>query len=207
MKQKKWINRLLSVGLILVYVVTFLVAIKRETPIMWMDLIATVGVAIGVAVLFSGLPILLYGAILLFTVLAQYFGMMLGFYDTLWWYDLAVHFLSGFLLASLGQYFFVFLTRKTQLALPITLTVWFSVFFAIASAGLWEIYEYCADTFFGLASQQGMGQTEIQDTMQDIIAGSISGGLYGIGLGYFLSRRRKKELSSALSGEGGDSLR
>jgi len=190
------INLVASGGLVLLYTVTYLLSLLTAHPIERLDYIATAGVVVGVAVLLNRIPVFHYIAILVFGIAAQYFGMMFSFYHTVWWYDLAVHFSSGILLGSIGRLFFSFLFRREESKPPLLAVIAFSVFFGIACAGLWEIYEYVADTFFGLTSQQGMGQTALHDTMQDIIAGSVGTLLYS---GVLAAGKR---LSSALSGEG-----
>ncbi len=193
-------NLVLAGGLILLYVATYLISLLTAQPIALLNLIATVGVALGAAVLLNRMPTAYFAAILMFAFAAQYLGMMFDLYHTLWWYDVAVHFLSGFLLGAIGYYFCGLLCRKADVQPPLALAVLSAVFFAIGCAGLWEVYEYCADRFFGLSSQHGMGQTPLDDTMQDIIAGSLSAVLYGCGVavGRVCARRQ-----SAVGGKKG----
>ena len=182
-------NLILSGGFLLLYLGTYAISFAAGSPIELMDIMATAGVLVGAALLLSWMPFPYYVAIVLFTCAAQYFGMMFDFYHRFWWYDVIVHFFSGILLSCMGYFLFRLLSRKVQGTFPVLLPVLFSVFFAVGCAGLWEIYEYCADTFFGLQAQSGMGQTRIDDTMQDIIAGTVSAVCYGIGLGLYLHRR------------------
>lgn len=185
-------NLVLSGALLLLYLVTHIISLFNSQPIDLLNLIATVGVLTGVTLFLSWMPSAYYAAIVLFACAAQYFGMMFDFYHTFWWYDIIVHFFSGILLSSLGYFLFRLLTKKIEAVFPIAIPVLFAVFFAIACAGLWEIYEYCADTFFGLQSQSSAVQSAIDDTMQDIIAGTLSAICYGAGLAFCLRRKNSE---------------
>lgn len=183
-------NLILSAGLLAVYTATFLIAMAVGRPVETFNFIATAGVAAGAALILSWLPFSYYAAIVLFACAAQYFGMMFDFYHMFWWYDIVIHFLSGILLGAMGHFLCRLLCKKMQAVLPIAVSVLFAVFFAAACAGLWEIYEYCTDVFFGLETQSSSAQSAIDDTMQDIIAGTVSAALYGCGLALFLRKKR-----------------
>ena len=113
---------------------------------------------------------------------------MLGGYHIISFYDLLLHFSSGILLVLVGDLLLTWLINRYQLSqLPTTFVVCFTLFFAIAAAGLWEVYEFCGDTFFHLQAQGG----SLTDTMTDIIAGTI-GAVFGVAV-LVLSLRKRQE--------------
>ena len=193
MKHKNlYCNLILSAGLLAVYTATFFIAGAVGKPVEVLNYIAAAGVAAGAGLVLSWLPFSYYAAIVLFACAAQYFGMMFDFYHMFWWYDVVIHFFSGILLGAVGYFLCRLLCKKAQTVLPASVTVLFAVFFSVACAGLWEIYEYCSDVFFGLQTQNNGMQSAIDDTMQDIIAGTVSAALYGCGLALFLKRKAVK---------------
>ena len=107
----------------------------------------------------------------LLLILSVFCGRTLGFYETVPYWDKALHFLSGFIFARAGKeiYFRLGGSRKSR-----WLLLCFSLLFAISAAALWEIWEFAGDSLFGLTSQNN----SLQDTMLDIILGSVSGGIY-----------------------------
>lgn len=188
-RQKNTIrNLLLSGALLLLYVLTYFLSPFVEHPIDALDFIATAGTITGIGLVLCWMPMPYFYTLAFFCCFAQYFGMMFDGYIIISWYDLALHFTSGIMLGAFGYYLFRLLNKKVSGQLPISIAVLFSVFFAISCAGLWEIYEFLADTFGGL-SAQGVG---VQDTMEDIIAGTIGAVLYGTGLTFYLKTTTKK---------------
>ncbi len=181
MKQiRQQTNGWLTLGLEILYGATYLLSFLTAAPITLIDYLATAGVTLGVWLFLRCLPRRAFTTTLCFCFLAQYGGMMLNGYHRFIWYDLAVHFFSGFVLAMLGSYLCRALLKKEGIrSAPLLIGV-FSILTALAGAGLWEIYEYGIDSLFGMVSQQGVGQQPLDDTMQDMIAGGISGILYGV---------------------------
>lgn len=107
-----------------------------------------------------------------FAFFAYFLGSVVSLYNLTWWYDLLMHFISGFvigyagilLLDSFGMYqsdnrMFNFI---------------YCLFFAIGVAGLWEIVEFLPDILIGTNLQHNL-ETGVVDTMQDIICGTTSG--------------------------------
>lgn len=85
----------------------------------------------------------------------------------------------------MGYLLYTALVRRYEIdSRAVLLPVLSSLFLAIAAAGLWEVYEFCGDTFFHLQAQGG----SLTDTMTDIIAGSC-GALIGAA---FLASSLKK---------------
>ena len=118
-------------------------------------------------------PFRLYVCTIVFTLLANAFGSILGFYHLFAYYDKFVHGVSGILLAEVGYVFFERVQRGLRLSPNWRLTILFALFFSIACAGLWEVYEFTADSLLSLQMQGGN-----TDTVTDIIAGSAGAVLY-----------------------------
>lgn len=181
-------NVWLSLGLFVVYTGTYLLSFTWQAPIKFYYYGMSAGTVLLFAVFLRRLKPLYYFLFTLFTVFAQYFGSMLGGYHAFWFYDLLLHLSSGLLLVLVGYLLFGRILRGRQPGtLPPSLPVWFSTFFSIACAGLWEIYEFCGDTFFHLQAQGG----SLSDTMTDIIAGSL-GALIGALILYRTLKKRRE---------------
>lgn len=107
-----------------------------------------------------------------FIVGAMYLGSVLDFYLIIPFYDKILHLLSGLIIGIIGYILFLHMVNgedksKYRKYMPIL----FSVIFSIASAAVWEIWEFSTDKLFGFASQNN----SLDDTMWDIICGSIMG--------------------------------
>ena len=180
-------NIALSAFLLIIYIVTYFLAPEYGITIEPIDFFTAAGCIIGICLLFFRLPSAYYYVLALFACAAQYFGMMFHFYERFSFFDLLLHFSSGFLLTMYGNYFCRFLVKKySHPGIPAVITVLFSVFFAVTGAVIWEIYEFLADRFLGMTSQ-GIG---VADTMEDLIAGSLSAVICGILL-FFLRSKTK----------------
>ena len=178
-------NTLLSVLLLIVYTITYAISFTWETPIAFYYYGMTAVTALLFILFLRNLKPLYYAIFSFFTVMAQYFGSMLGGYHAISFYDLLLHFSSGILLILVGYLLYTALVRRYEIdSRAVLLPVLFSLFLAIAAAGLWEVYEFCGDTFFHLQAQGG----SLTDTMTDIIAGSC-GALIGAA---FLASSLKK---------------
>lgn len=106
-------------------------------------------------------------AIQLFFLLSLLIGKALRGYDTLPAWDFLLHFLSGGILVAVGAGVYRKCGGDAQNQWLLRL---FPLVFAIAGAGLWEVYEFALDQLLGMASQNG----SLDDTMWDIIAGTAS---------------------------------
>lgn len=119
----------------------------------------------------SELPPALRFSVLLFIALTMMFANMFSMYGVIPYLDKIEHLLSGVILAFVGLFLFERLAKRhgDPESIPPQLAVWFSLWFAIAMAGVWEIYEFTVDHLFGLHSQNG----SLNDTMLDIICGTV----------------------------------
>lgn len=116
------------------------------------------------------IPSLLYFLILLFIFLSMFLGKVSGFYGIFPWWDKMLHTLSGVILMLIGfVIFFLLCGKDVRKEIPPIVIVLFGLFFAVAMAGVWEIFEFTTDKLFGLNSQNG----SLVDTMGDIIVGTL----------------------------------
>lgn len=112
-----------------------------------------------------------YVIALAFVFFSMYLANVMGFYS-IPNYDKILHLISGVLLAFYGLILYIFLcgNKENETMRPIGMVV-FSLIFAIACAGTWEMWEFTTDHLFGLSAQNN----SLQDTMWDIICGTIGG--------------------------------
>lgn len=105
-----------------------------------------------------------------FIFAAMYLANVCNFYG-IPYYDKILHLASGALLGYIGLiiyiYFFGGLNNKTNKAMA---SIVFVFIFAVASAGIWEVWEFATDQLLNLTAQNGL-----IDTMWDIICGTIGG--------------------------------
>lgn len=92
------------------------------------------------------------------------------FYELLWWWDIALHTISGFLMAVgagivVGH---IYVNEKVQDPKMTQLVVALAILASVGLSGAWEVYEFLADTFLGTAMQPSG-----DDTMQDLIVGMV----------------------------------
>lgn len=137
--------------------------------------------------------------LLLFLYSSVFLGTANNFYAYFWWWDKMLHGFSGFIFAYMGYLIHLLLDPDFSFK-SISgriLAALFAFSFALAAGGVWEIYEYTIDSFFG-TQYQGVG---IHDTMQDIIMDTLG----AVAFSLLLLRReplpdikkeRKKEVES-----------
>jgi uncharacterized membrane protein YjdF len=124
-------------------------------------------------------------SILFFIALTMLFANVFGFYSLIPYLDKIEHLISGVILCFVGLIVFTKTGKieKSPIA-PSSLAIWFSLFFSVAMAGCWEIYEFSTDHLFGLNSQNN----SLPDTMADIICGTIGAVITSI----YLTRKTAK---------------
>ncbi|MDO5142737.1 MAG: hypothetical protein Q4D31_06930 [Eubacteriales bacterium] len=109
-----------------------------------------------------------------FVLAAVPFASLFGAYDWVPYWDKILHFLSGFLFATLGMA--VYFTNKPGHALEradAANAALFTWMFAVLSAVLWEIWEYLVS--FSGADPQQVAATGVGDTMGDMIVCTLGG--------------------------------
>jgi uncharacterized membrane protein YjdF len=123
---------------------------------------------------------------------ALFLGELRGFYLKYWWWDLALHTLSGFLLGLLGLLLVYVLNEKREIKLHMTVgfVALFAFVFAVALGALWEIFEFAMDRLFGLNMQKPMwgDPSGLTDTMWDLIVDAVGALLVSL-LGYIYLKK------------------
>ncbi len=119
------------------------------------------------------LPFELDLLITLMTFLHAFMGEGLGFYSKYWLFDNILH-LFGSGVSALLAFIITFSLHHTgKLRLTYPLIGLFTITFAMAIGGMWEILEYSVDTFFGKTTQHGLADT-MSDLIYDLMGGIIS---------------------------------
>ncbi len=126
------------------------------------------------------LPAELEFIIILFIYAALYLGGIKGYYTSIWWWDVILHFASAIALGFIGFLIMYVLYHEKKVKTSPILIALFSFCFALAIGATWEIYEFAVDSFFGF----NMQKSGLIDTMWDLIVNSI-GGLIAAIVGYF----------------------
>lgn len=123
--------------------------------------------------------LLLFGSLFL--------GEMHGYYTRFWWWDLALHTGSGFLLGIFGFLLVHILNQEERIHLHMQLgfVALFSFVFSMAMGTLWEIFEFAVDNAFGMDMQRNL-----RDTMWDLIVNAVGALTISIA-GYFYFKSKK----------------
>jgi uncharacterized membrane protein YjdF len=125
-------------------------------------------------------------SVLLFIFITMFVANEFGYYSVIPYLDKIEHLFSGVILCFVGLLIYKKTSESGEPALPSAKAgVWFSLFFSVAMAGVWEIYEFTTDHLFGLNSQNG----SLVDTMTDIICGTIG----AIVTAVYLARKAKNK--------------
>jgi len=123
-----------------------------------------------------------------FIFAALFLGEVRGYYVRYWWWDMALHTSSGFLLGIIGFLLVYIMNEKEDIELSMKpgFVALFAFLFALGMGALWEVFEFAADSLFGLNMQKEMlgDPSGLTDTMWDLIldaAGSLVIAILGYG--------------------------
>jgi hypothetical protein len=120
-------------------------------------------------------------SILVFIFVAMFLGNLFDFYSSIPFLDKLEHLMSGSILCFIGLTIFFYVNRnEQQIKVTSTTIIWFSLFFSMAMAGFWEVYEFTGDRLLGFNSQNN----SLIDTMYDIICGTVGAVLTSVYLYY-----------------------
>lgn len=114
---------------------------------------------------------------LIFVYASLFLGEVRDYYVRFWWWDLALHSLSGLLLGTFG-FLLVYLLNeddRVDLHMRPRFVALFAFLFAVACGALWEIFEFAMDRMAGLTMQKPMldDPSGLTDTMWDLIVDSL----------------------------------
>lgn len=123
----------------------------------------------------------------IFIILAQFIGSVVNLYNTVWWYDLFAHFLSGVLTSILAlvvlNWFGIYKEKNRGF------NFLFIISFTLMIASIWEFLEFGSDTFFGMNVQHSL-DTGVRDTMEDMLI-AFSGSLI-VSISYLVENKIAK---------------
>ena len=102
----------------------------------------------------------------LFMFFADFLGCVVGLYNKTTYYDVVMHFVSGFSTALLGMVLYNYLAKKEKDNKILKYT--YIGGFCMAIAAFWEIFEFFGDNTLGMNLQHSI-DTGVRDTMEDII--------------------------------------
>jgi uncharacterized membrane protein YjdF len=134
-----------------------------------------------------------------FVFASLFLGEIHGYYDHYWWWDIALHTGSGFLLGIIGFLLVHVLneTEDTGVHIKPGFVAFFAFLFAIGMGALWEIFEFGMDSFFGMNMQKEMlnDPSGLTDTMWDLIVDTLGALVIAVlGYGYIKTARNESFL-------------
>jgi len=135
------------------------------------------------------LPIEFELFIVSFIFLSLFLGEVYSYYYKIWWWDLYLHTISGFLLGIVG-FLLVFImsqSRKIRLQKRPGFVALFAFSFAVSAGVIWEIFEFVIDSFLGF----NMLKSGLMDTMGDLIVDVIGAAIISF-IGYLWMKKKLK---------------
>lgn len=116
----------------------------------------------------------LWAVLAVFCFFASFLGSVLQLYAFVWWYDIAMHTLFGYLGGIIGLFFLCKLTDAQSRKAGFSLLFCFAV--SMMFAALWEVFEFSTDILLGGTAQgtpvllpDGSSVVPVNDTMEDIL--------------------------------------
>jgi uncharacterized membrane protein YjdF len=112
-----------------------------------------------------------------FVFASLFLGEIHDYYNRFWWWDMALHTMSGFLLGILG-FLLVHIMNETEnihVHMKPGFVAFFAFMFALGVGALWEIFEFAMDSLFGMNMQKPMlgDPSGLTDTMWDLIVDAL----------------------------------
>ena len=126
------------------------------------------------------IPARFAAAIAIFAFATLFLGEIEGFYEKFWWWDVVLHTGSAFAFGIFGFILIFMLFEGDRFGAPPFTIAFLSFCVAMAIGGIWEIFEFAMDQFFGM----NMQKSGLIDTMWDLIVDAI-GALTAATTGYF----------------------
>ncbi len=131
----------------------------------------------------------------LFIFATLFLGEVRDWYQRFWWWDAALHTSSGLLLGMLGFMLVYILNedRNVDLHMRPGFVALFAFFFAVALGGIWEIFEFAMDRWFGTDMQPATATdpSGLTDTIQDLIVDTVGAAVVAFGGWRYLARPRR----------------
>lgn len=131
---------------------------------------------------------------ILFMFASLFLGEVRNFYERVWWWDIALHSMSGLLLGIVGFLLVYVLNenRPVNLHMKPRFVAFFAFIFAVAFGAVWEIFEFAMDQIFGMQMQKPMldDPSGLTDTMWDLIVDALGALLISV-LGWWYLWKRE----------------
>lgn len=134
-----------------------------------------------------------------FLFASLFLGEVRGYYARFWWWDMALHTASGFLLGILGFLLVHVLNELEDVGLHMKagFVAFFAFLFAVGAGALWEIFEFSMDELVGTTMQKPMfgDPSGLTDTMWDLIVDALGASIIAVlGYGYLTTDKRSSFL-------------
>lgn len=133
----------------------------------------------------------------IFLFFASFLGSCVRLYDSVNWYDAAVHTVVGYVAALLGLFIVCKLADVNKMRPALVVIVCVAV--SLAVAAVWEIYEFVTDLLLAGTAQgtpvetvTGSFVVDVRDTMEDILCNT--GGAIVFAIHYLAHLWSKKDL-------------
>ncbi|MDD3620549.1 MAG: hypothetical protein RBR09_12840 [Desulfobulbaceae bacterium] len=160
----------------------------------WLNAVVTVGIMVITMVplfLKKGLHVFIPPEFELlaigFIFASLFLGEVRGYYARFWWWDIALHTASGFLLGIVGFLLVHVLNEMKEIDIHMKpgFVAFFAFLFAVGMGAIWEIFEFGADHFLGTTMQKEMlgDPSGLTDTMFDLIVDTLGALIISV-LGY-----------------------
>lgn len=162
---KQWLTAIVTIGIIAVTLAPFLLARLLRVFIPPEFVLLAIG----------------------FVFASLFLGEVYDYYARFWWWDIALHSTSGFLLGIVG-FLLVHVLNETEdigVHMKPGFVAFFAFLFALGTGALWEIFEFSMDSFFGMNMQKPMfgDLSGLTDTMWDLIVDTLGALIISV-LGY-----------------------
>lgn len=198
--QAHLIHRRLTLFLQAILVLEVVIAVWNQQ---WITAVITIGiilVTLGPLFIEKLLHVFIPTEFVLLTITFVFASLFLGevrdYYARFWWWDIALHSSSGFLLGVIG-FLLVHLLNETEnigVHMKPGFVAFFAFLFAVGMGALWEIFEFGMDSIFGMNMQKAMlGDTSgLTDTMWDLIVATMGALVISV-LGYTYLKNPRQE--------------
>ena len=136
----------------------------------------------------------------LFVFATLFLGEVQNYYQRYWWWDAILHTTSGLLLGLVGFMFVYILNEDEHVDLHMRpgFLALFAFFFAVGFGGLWEIFEFAMDSFFGTNMQPATpgDPSGLTDTIHDLIVDTVGAAIVAVAGWRYLARARTSRVDS-----------
>lgn len=175
--EQQWLNAVVTTGIIIITLFPILLAQKFNVHMPSIFQLMAIG----------------------FIFASIFLGEVYGYYTRFWWWDIALHTTSGFLLGITGFLLVYLLNENDTIHMQMQpgFVAFFAFMFALGMGALWEIFEFSMDQLFGTNMQKPMfgDHSGLTDTMYDLIVDAIGALIISVlGYGYLKKAQAKSFL-------------